>query len=111
MWCSVTVIFLDTGSFATAKCIYCGYQVPGSAIEKEIFSQVTIANQKTVPYCPKCKNQELGLIKPDIVFFGENLPNEFHSKFAQDKSKLDLLIVMGSSLKVAPVGEVKGRFC
>ncbi|KAJ3319923.1 NAD-dependent protein deacetylase sirtuin-1 [Boothiomyces sp. JEL0866] len=90
------------GSFATAKCIYCGYQVPGSAIEKEIFSQ-------TVPYCPKCKNSELGIIKPDIVFFGENLPNEFHSKFAEDKSKLDLLIVMGSSLKVAPVGEVKDR--
>ncbi|KAJ3274089.1 NAD-dependent histone deacetylase sir2 [Terramyces sp. JEL0728] len=61
--------------------------VPGSAIEKEIFSQ-------TVPYCPKCKNQELGIMKPDIVFFGENLPNEFHSKFAEDKTKLDLLIVM-----------------
>lgn len=46
------------------------------------------------------------MIKPDIVFFGENLPNIFHDLWANDRKNLDLLIVIGSSLKVAPVANV-----
>lgn len=42
-------------------------------------------------------------MKPDIVFFGEGLSDEFHSAMAKDKDMCDLLIVMGSSLKVRPV--------
>lgn len=44
-----------------------------------------------------------GIMKPDIVFFGESLPDEFHDMIDRDKEKCDLLIVMGSSLKVCPV--------
>ncbi|XP_069960205.1 NAD-dependent protein deacetylase sirtuin-1 isoform X1 [Cherax quadricarinatus] len=43
------------------------------------------------------------IMKPDIVFFGEGLPDEFHDKMAEDKDECDLLIVIGSSLKVRPV--------
>lgn len=42
-------------------------------------------------------------MKPDIVFFGESLPGEFHRQMASDKDECDLLIVIGSSLKVRPV--------
>lgn len=42
-------------------------------------------------------------MKPDIVFFGEGLPDAFHEAMANDKDICDLLIVMGSSLKVRPV--------
>ena len=42
-------------------------------------------------------------MKPDIVFFGESLPEEFHNQMAADKEECDLLIVIGSSLKVRPV--------
>ena len=42
-------------------------------------------------------------MKPDIVFFGEGLPDEFHDNMALDKDDCDLLIVIGSSLKVRPV--------
>jgi NAD+-dependent protein deacetylase sirtuin 1 len=42
-------------------------------------------------------------MKPDIVFFGEGLPDAFHEAMAKDKDKCDLLIVVGSSLKVRPV--------
>ena len=68
----------------------------GKDIEEEIFSQ-------KVPECKKCKE---GIMKPDIVFFGENLPKTFHDCFAADRNEVDLLIVMGSSLKVAPVANV-----
>ena len=42
-------------------------------------------------------------MKPDIVFFGEGLPETFHQTMSSDKTKCDLLIVIGSSLKVRPV--------
>lgn len=42
-------------------------------------------------------------MKPDITFFGEGLPEDFHEAMAEDKDKCDLLIVIGSSLKVRPV--------
>ena len=47
-----------------------------------------------------------GVIKPDIVFFGESLPKLFHRKMTDDKDDVDLLIVMGSSLKVGPVNDI-----
>ncbi|OMJ26955.1 NAD-dependent histone deacetylase sir2 [Smittium culicis] len=50
-----------------------------------------------------------GVMKPDIVFFGENLPSIFHSSLQDDRTQVDLLIVMGSSLKVAPVSEIMGH--
>lgn len=42
-------------------------------------------------------------MKPDIVFFGEGMPDEFHRAMALDKEEADLIIVIGSSLKVRPV--------
>ncbi len=40
-----------------------------------------------------------GVVKPDIVFFGENLPLKFF-KSAADLPRADLLIIMGTSLEV-----------
>ena len=42
-----------------------------------------------------------GLVKPDIVFFGEDLPSRFHTLQRKDFSLCDLLIVMGTSLEVS----------
>ncbi len=47
-----------------------------------------------------------GVMKPDIVFFGENLPHTFHSLVEADKHKVDLVLVMGSSLAVQPVASL-----
>ena len=49
-------------------------------------------------------------MKPDIVFFGESLPEEFHKQMAADKDVCDLLIVIGSSLKVRPVALIPSKF-
>ena len=45
--------------------------------------------------------QKLRRIKPDIVFFGEQLPKEFFDAY-QSPPKTDLLLVMGTSLMVQP---------
>ena len=44
-----------------------------------------------------------GLYKPDITFFGEGIPGTVDERLAQDKPKADLLVIMGTSLKVRPV--------
>ncbi|KAG4091044.1 SIR2-domain-containing protein [Neocallimastix lanati (nom. inval.)] len=88
------------GSFAAASCIRCGYKVLGNYIEEAVF-------KKKVPSCPVCpKNLDDAILKPDIVFFGEKLPDKFRKNFQKDKKKCDLLIVMGSSLKVSPVANI-----
>uniref|UniRef100_A0A8C7RCH1 protein acetyllysine N-acetyltransferase n=1 Tax=Oncorhynchus mykiss TaxID=8022 RepID=A0A8C7RCH1_ONCMY len=84
------------GSFATASCLICKHKVDCEAVREDIFNQV-------VPHCPRCRDIPLAIMKPDIVFFGENLPELFHRAMKQDKDEVDLLIVIGSSLKVRPV--------
>ncbi|KAF2018569.1 SIR2-domain-containing protein [Aaosphaeria arxii CBS 175.79] len=48
-----------------------------------------------------------GIMKPDITFFGEALPQDFFDRLREtDKEKVDLVIVIGTSMKVAPVSEI-----
>lgn len=105
------------GSFATASCTRCKIQVDAVAIREDII-------QQRIPMCTICNSSDnehpglthrmerplnyshlvtAGIMKPDIVFFGESLPDKFHSTIELDKAKCDLLIVIGSSLKVRPV--------
>ena len=41
-----------------------------------------------------------GVLKPEITFFGEALPDLFFKSMAKDIDKCDLILVMGTSLKV-----------
>ncbi|XP_014251886.1 NAD-dependent protein deacetylase sirtuin-1-like isoform X2 [Cimex lectularius] len=86
------------GSFSTASCTFCGYKVTSDDIKEEIF-------QQQIPYCTKCTPPEgvQNVMKPDIVFFGEHLSDAFHESIEYDVTHCDLLIVIGSSLKVRPV--------
>lgn len=48
-----------------------------------------------------------GIMKPDITFFGEALPDEFSRRLVdRDRYQTDLVVVIGTSLKVAPVSEL-----
>src|SRR6185295_6862888 len=48
-----------------------------------------------------------GIMKPDITFFGEALPSLFFNRLRYiDREKVDLVIVMGTSMKVEPVSEI-----
>lgn len=48
------------------------------------------------------KERHGGLVKPDIVFFGEQLPQRFFECVRSDFQQCDLLLVMGTSLVVQP---------
>ena len=49
-----------------------------------------------VPDCPRCG----GLLKPDVVFFGENVPRERVETVHAHLQQADALLVVGSSLMV-----------
>ena len=54
---------------------------------------------KSVPHCVDASCN--GLVKPDIVFFGEQLPSDFFDN-RDLPAEADLCIVMGTSLSVHP---------
>ena len=49
-----------------------------------------------VPACPRCG----GVVKPDVVFFGENVPPWRHTQATAALSQSDAMLVVGSSLMV-----------
>ena len=61
-----------------------------------------------VPICDLCLAKgdpgtaEVGIVKPDIVFFGEGLSNEFHHQIHSDKGKV-CDIVSGSHFLLSNV--------
>lgn len=57
-----------------------------------------------IPRCPVCT----GVVKPDIVFFGEQLPQRFLLHLA-DFPMADLLFVIGTSLEVWERGRPLGK--
>ena len=86
------------GSFATQRCIECKVEFPDEEMMEKI-------KNKEVPHC---SNKECnGIVKPDIVFFGEQLPPAFFNNRALP-AEADLAIVMGTSLSVQPFASLPG---
>ncbi len=79
------------GSLRNAYCTNCGKAYTYKEISK-------IVNDNRLPSCSQCN----GLIKPDIVFYGENLNEYVLKKAFISFEKADLALVMGSSLVVNP---------
>ncbi|XP_014247091.1 NAD-dependent protein deacetylase Sirt2-like isoform X2 [Cimex lectularius] len=86
------------GTFYTSHCTNCSKEYSFDWMKNAI-------SAKPVPLCEKCHH----VVKPDIIFFGENLPVEFFVKAQKDFPKCDLLIIMGSSLSVQPVASLVTR--
>jgi len=82
------------GNFDSAHCIETGKEVDVAEVREAILAGE--AGWKAM------SEKHGGLVKPDIVFFGENLPARFFEHVKTDFPKCDLLIVMGTSLKVQP---------
>ncbi|KAF7280936.1 sirtuin 2 [Rhynchophorus ferrugineus] len=79
------------GTFYTGHCLACRQKYTLDWMKERIFKD-------EIPICEKCP----GVVKPDIVFFGENLPEKFSSAMSSDFDNCDLLVILGSSLVVQP---------
>ncbi|XP_071618255.1 NAD-dependent protein deacetylase sirtuin-3, mitochondrial isoform X2 [Heliangelus exortis] len=84
------------GTFATATCTACRRNFPGEDFRGDVLAD-------RVPRCPVCS----GVIKPDIVFFGEELPQRF-LLYLTDFPRADLLFIIGTSLEVEPFASLAG---
>ncbi|CAN6674481.1 NAD-dependent protein deacetylase Hst2p [Trichomonascus vanleenenianus] len=90
------------GSFATNRCIKCQAELSMAEMREAMRRGKT----RSVGI-PRCKRQWCnGLVKPDIVFFGESLPHRFFERMEQDIEKADLAIIAGTSLTVYPFAEL-----
>ena len=71
----------------------------------EFYNADYIFNFKGIPKCSKCG----GIIKPDVVLYGEMLPDCFIT-VQEEIKKADTLIVAGSSLIVEPASSLVRLF-
>jgi NAD-dependent deacetylase len=84
------------GSAQTATCSLCGKRH-----NRDYFHPI-ITQSKAFPRCLSCKS----IIKPDVVLFGESLPQEIWNSAYQECLKADLVLVIGSSLEVFPANSL-----
>jgi len=85
------------GTFMTATCLRCRQKYSCEEIRQQIYDD-------QIPKCTKT-SRCTGVIKPDIVFFGEDLPRRFQL-YLQDLPICDCCIVMGTSLGVYPFADI-----
>nr|WP_184748914.1 NAD-dependent protein deacylase [Spirochaeta isovalerica] len=79
------------GTAETAYCRNCG--------EKYSYHDIApVASEGKVPRCRECG----GVIKPDITFYGESLPEKAVQEAVDVSSRADLIIALGSTLVVYP---------
>ncbi len=89
---SKTVIEMH-GTMKTLTCTQCYHQVDAEA------HLASFVEKGDIPLCPKCSQT----LKPDVILFGEQLPQAAWFKAQREARQCDLMLVVGSSLEVLPV--------
>jgi len=92
------------GAFHTGHCIDCRKEYSQAWIKERILVD---KDEAEIPRCTRANCG--GVVKPDIVFFGENLPERFFKCVTNDFKQCDLLIVLGTSLVVQPFASLIDR--
>lgn len=81
------------GTLRTLTCTQCFQQVESAPFLKPFVE----AGQ--IPRCPQCG----AVLKPDVILFGEQLPQTAWLEAQREVRQCDLMLVAGSSLEVLPV--------
>ena len=104
------------GRLDIVRCTSCNYSVPRAELQQALLASnpdwaeiegraapdgdVDIDGRDfthfLVPDCPECA----GILKPDVVFFGENVPRQRVTRAFEAVLAADALLVVGSSLMV-----------
>ncbi|MBN1146792.1 MAG: NAD-dependent deacylase [Anaerolineales bacterium] len=87
------------GTMETMTCVNC-YRKFGSQSYVKAYME-----RGELPTCTHCQ----GVLKPDLVLFGEQLPAKIWLKAQEASKTCDLMIVAGSSLEVLPVAGLPMR--
>ncbi|MDT7884190.1 MAG: NAD-dependent deacylase [Thermoflexus sp.] len=84
------------GHLREATCIRCYRKVPAAP-----YLDAFLENG-TIPRCEVCG----GVLKPNVILFGEQLPAQAFLAAQQEARRADVFLVAGSSLEVAPAGDL-----
>ena len=85
-------VFELHGNMSWIVCLGCGRRYPAEQI------QARLDEGEEIPECESCQ----GILKPDIVLFGEALPEKVFEEASRRSSSADLFMVIGSTLIVYP---------
>ena len=83
------------GSIRTSSCLACGERVALDEV-------VRLLEAAPAPPCPHCGV----ILKPDVVMFGEAMPEVETERAFEAARRAALLLVVGSSLEVYPVADI-----
>ncbi len=83
------------GHLRSATCMKCGSKITWDYLLDKVFAG------QIPPRCSDCQ----GVYKPDCVFFGDSLTADFEVAI-RETADSDLMLVVGSSLEVAPVNHL-----
>ncbi len=84
------------GTMRTLTCSQCYRQV----ISKDYVQKFVECGE--MPQCPKCG----AVLKPDVILFGEQLPQSAWQDAQREARQCDLMLVAGSSLEVLPAASL-----
>ena len=85
-------VFELHGNMRWVVCLSCGKRYPIEQIKARL------DEGEEIPECESCH----GILKPDIVLFGETLPEKVFEEATRRSSRADLFMVIGSTLIVYP---------
>lgn len=80
------------GSTSRVQCMSCRSKYPTESVSLDTLP----------PKCPDCG----GVLKPDIVFFSEGIPDDVHREATQLARSADVLIVVGTTGEIQPAGRI-----
>jgi NAD-dependent deacetylase len=87
------------GSVFRNKCMSCG---------RVHTAEYVFSETKGIPICQRIRCN--GIVKPEVVLYGENLNEEVVTKAVDYIAKADLLIIAGTSLTVYPASGLINYF-
>ena len=88
------------GNAKNVRCVKCGKR---SSIDAPAI--LAAVQARKIPYCTsgsRCRGLG-GVLRPEVVFFGESLPQRFHDNVTNDVKEADVILVAATSLSVAPL--------
>ncbi len=89
------------GHIREVTCVRC-YQI----FEAAPFMNEIIV-EHSIPHCPVCG----GVLKPNVILFGEQLPVRILNLAKKEVQRCDLMLVVGTSLEVAPASDLPLLAC
>ncbi|MBK8026079.1 MAG: NAD-dependent deacylase [Chloroflexi bacterium] len=90
------VVYELHGHMREATCTHCFRLFEGETLILKFLED------RILPRCPYCG----GVIKPNVILYGEQLPYREIQAAREEASRADLMLIVGSSLEVAPASDL-----